>query len=182
MTPQFLTEMPPSQNPNTGRSITIATKAPPELLKAVVEIIERGQSPYDNVSSFVRGSIHRLVLEVSGDVDSSLLPPIIALLKEWSRRHFEFACYEQVIEGMKHNARMLEVYVEHGDVDRAAETLEDVSGDILNLVDPFWKRVCLAEFFKFSAAKDAVRLAGDRSPQAILAFEMWREAQGELLP
>ncbi len=174
-----LTEMPPSQNPNSGRSVTIATKAPPELLKAILECVERGQSPYSNVSAFVRGAIHRLVLEVSGDVDSSLLPPIIALLKEWSRRHFEFTCYEQVIEGMKHNAKMLEVYVEHGDTDRAVETLEDVSTDILNLTDPFWKRVCLAEFFKFSAVKDAVRLAGDRGPRAIIAYKMWTKAQGE---
>ena len=177
MTSHILTEMPPAQNPNTGRSITIATKAPPELLKAIIEITERGQSPYSNVSAFVRAAIHRLVLEVSSGTESSLLPPIIALLKEWSRRHFEFTCYEQVIEGMKNNARMLEVYVKHNDIDRAAETLEDVSKDILNLGDPFWKRVCLAEFFKFSAAKDAVRLVGDRGPKAIIAYELWKRQQ-----
>ncbi len=172
-------DMPPSQNPNTGRSVSIATKAPPELLKAVLEVIERGQSPYDSVSAFVRAAIHRFVLEVSRDTDSSLLPPIITLLKEWSRRHFEFACHEQVIEGMKNNAKMLEVYVEYNDVDRAAETLEDIATDILSLTDPFWKRVCLKEFFKFKSAKDAVRLVGDRGPKAIVAYEMWAEKQRE---
>jgi len=179
MTTNYLVESPPAANPNTGRSATIATKTSPEMMRAIVEIVERGSSPYDNVSAFVRAAIHRLALELSKDTESALLPPIIALLKEWSRRHFELHTYEQVIEGMKNNARMLEVYVEHGDIDKMTEALEDITGDILNLGDPFWKRVCLAEFFKFTSAKDAVRLVGDRGPTAIAAYEMWREAQSK---
>jgi len=177
---QFLTELPPAQNPNTGRSITIATKTSPEMYRAIREIVERGQSPYDSVSSFVRAAIHRLILVLAQDTDSTLLPPILALLNEWSRRHFELSTYQQVVDGMENNANMLSVYIEHNDMERTARTLEDVAEDILGLKDSFWKRVCLAEFFKFQAAKDAVRLVGDRGPKAIAAYEMWREAQKEI--
>jgi len=174
---RLLTESPPATNPNSGKSVTIATKTSPEMLRAVIEIVERGSSPYRNVSAFVRSATQRLILDVAQDTDSSLLPPIIALLKEWSRRHYELSTYEQVVEGMKNNARMLEVYLGHGNSERAVETLEEITGDILNLVDPFWRRVCLDEFWKFQAAKDAVRLAGGRAPRALNAFEVWKESQ-----
>ena len=175
MTSQFLTEMPPAQNPNTQKSITMATKAPPELLSAVLAITERDKSPYENVSAFVRGAIHRLVLELSSDVESTLLPPIIVLLKEWSRRNFEFKCYEQVVAGMENNAHMLEVYVQHGDTDRATETLEAIAEDVMGLEDLFWRRRCLQELWKFSPVKDALKIAGDKAPSATAAYEAWKE-------
>lgn len=176
MTPQYLTESPPAQNPTSGKSVTIATKAAPELLQAVLQITERG-APYSNVSSFVRAAIHRLVVAMAEGTDSSLLPPIVVLLNEWSRNFFKFHTHEQVVAGMTNNARMLEVYLQHGDVEKATETLEDIARDILSLTDPFWKRVCLDEFWKFQAAKEAMRAVGDRGDFSIAAYEMWKEGQ-----
>ena len=177
MTLQFLSDMPPAQNPNTGKSVTIATKAPPELLSAVIEIIERGKSsPYKTVSAFVRAAIHRLVLQLS-DADSTLLPPIVVLLKEWSRKYFEFTCYEQVVAGMENNAKMLEKYLEHGEVDRAMETLEDIAADVAGLKDSFWRKMCLRELWKFKAAREALKLAGDGAPVASGIYMEWKEGQ-----
>lgn len=179
MTPQFLSEMPPAQNPNTKRSVTIATKAPPELLRAIMEITQRKDSSYESVSAFVRAAIHRLVMTISRDAEGSLLPPVIALLNEWSREYFQFTCHQQVVEGMENNAKMLEEYIQHGDPDRATETLEAIAKDIMGLNDPYWKKRCLMEFWKFEITKDALKIAGDRAPGAIEAYEAWKKGRME---
>lgn len=178
MTPQFLADTLPSQNPNSGRSRTLAAKVPPELLDAIVQITESKNSPYDSVSAFVRAAVHRLVLETA-EASGAVQPSVIALLKDWARRYFVFHCHEQVVAETEHNAKMLEKYVEYGDSDKAIETLEDVATDVMGLDDPFWQKACLKELFKFEIVAEVMEMAEGRAPVAATAYDAWKGIDGE---
>ena len=142
----------PASNPE-GQSKTKTIRMPPEMLEAICEIVESGATPWEDPSAFIRGAIGEQILRIKQVIesDSSVLPPILALIRHWSQEAFKKEVHEKLLEVLARRADEFQCYLDHEDLQRALVELEMVCDEILNLKDIFWRDRCLEELFSFSS-------------------------------
>lgn len=159
----------PTSSPR-GASIPLSARVPPEYAQAISIILASGTTPWKTTSEFVRAAIHELILECQSKTDDETLPPVIALLRRWSRQATRSNVHAMLMEAVADISTALREY--EGADGRLLSELDELCQDLMNLKDPYWKKKCLNALFSIEGIAEVAEKE-EASAVITTAFRAW---------
>lgn len=155
--------LPSPANPK-GESIPLSVRVPPEMASAMRLIIESSKTPYTTLSDLMRAALQSFILKIQEELDiepDSLLPPLLALLRQWERQTSRARAHEMLTQAIEGVADDLRIYLETGNLSRLSAELEQLCSDLMKLSDPFWLRQCLNSLFSLNIVQESLERLGN---------------------